>query len=83
LIIPAFVGAWLTHQLKSSPHLGGQSGELRTGNDASTFGPVLGKALGIGTADVTYLPTYQWGYSQLSVVPWLVNGFRPRVGRRW
>jgi hypothetical protein len=23
------------------------------------------------------------GYSQLSVVPWLVNGFTPRVGRRW
>jgi hypothetical protein len=23
------------------------------------------------------------GYSQLSVVPCLVNGFTPRVGRRW
>jgi hypothetical protein len=23
------------------------------------------------------------GYSQLSVVPCLVNGFMPRVGRRW
>jgi hypothetical protein len=23
------------------------------------------------------------GYSQLTVVPCLVNGFRPRVGRRW
>jgi hypothetical protein len=23
------------------------------------------------------------GYSQLSVVPWLVNGFTSRVGRRW
>jgi hypothetical protein len=25
----------------------------------------------------------QWGYSQLTVVPCLVNGFTPRVGRRW
>ena len=24
-----------------------------------------------------------WGYSQLTVVPCLVNGFTPRVGRRW
>jgi hypothetical protein len=23
------------------------------------------------------------GYSQLTVVPCLVNGFTPRVGRRW
>jgi hypothetical protein len=35
----------------------GRSGEPSSGNDASTFGPgVLGKALGIRTADVTYLP---------------------------
>jgi hypothetical protein len=58
LIIPAFVGAWLTHQLQSSRHLGGQEWRTKNGNDASTFGPgVLGKALGIGTAHVTYLPT--------------------------
>ena len=25
----------------------------------------------------------EWGYSQLTVVPCLVNGFTPRVGRRW
>jgi hypothetical protein len=24
-----------------------------------------------------------WGYSQLTVVPCCVNGFTPRVGRRW
>ena len=24
-----------------------------------------------------------WGYSQFTVMPCLVNGFTPRVGRRW
>jgi hypothetical protein len=58
LIIPAFVGAWLTHQLQSSRHLGGQEWRTKNGNECQHIrSGVLGKALGIGTADVTYLPT--------------------------